>query len=53
MNADDPVFDHSTFTKNRYRLLGHDIAGEFFAAVVAEARARGSSAASTSPWMAR
>ena len=41
MNADDPVFDHSTFTKNRERLLKHDIAGEFFAAVVEEARARG------------
>src|SRR3954447_4716812 len=41
MNADDPVFDHSTFTKNRDRLLKHDIAGEFFAAVVEEARARG------------
>jgi len=41
MNADDPVFDHSTFTKNRDRLLGHDIAGEFFAAVVWAARARG------------
>src|SRR5215467_3591929 len=41
MNADDPVFDHSTFTKNRDRLLEHDIAGEFFAAIVEEARARG------------
>jgi len=41
MNADDPAFDHSTFSKNRDRLLEHDIAGEFFAAVVEEARSRG------------
>ena len=41
MNADDPVFDHSTFTKNRDRLLAHDVAQEFFTAVVEEARARG------------
>lgn len=41
MNADDPAFDHSTFTKNRDRLLEHDIAREFFAAVVEEARVRG------------
>jgi transposase len=41
MNADDPAFDHSTFTKNRDRLLVHDVAGEFFATVVKEARARG------------
>lgn len=41
MNADDPAFDHSSFTKNRDRLLEHDVAGEFFVAVVEEARARG------------
>jgi transposase len=41
MNADDPAFDHSSFTKNRERLLEHDVAGEFFAAVVEEARVRG------------
>jgi transposase len=41
MNADDPAFDHSSFSKNRDRLLEHDIAGEFFGAVVREARARG------------
>jgi transposase len=41
MNADDPAFDHSSFTKNRERLLAHDTACEFFTAVVKEARARG------------
>jgi len=41
MNADDPAFDHSTFTKNGDRLLKHDVAAEFFAAVVEEARVRG------------
>jgi transposase len=40
MNADDPAFDHSSFTKNSERLLKHDVAGKFFAAVVDEARAR-------------
>ncbi len=34
------VFDHSTFSKNRERLIEHDIAKRFFAAVVREARAR-------------
>jgi len=34
MNMDEPAFDHSSFTKNRDRLLEHDIAAEFFAAVV-------------------
>ena len=34
MNADDPAFDHSTFTQNGERLLKHDVAAEFFAAVV-------------------
>jgi transposase len=41
MNADDPAFDHSSFTNNRGRLLEHEIAGELFAAVVEEARVRG------------
>ena len=37
---DDRAFDASTFTKNRDRLLDHDIADQFFAAVVAQARLR-------------
>ena len=41
MNMDEAAFDHSTFTKNRDRLLGHDVAGQFFAAVVEEARSLG------------
>jgi transposase len=41
MAMDEPAFDHSTFTKNRDRLLEHDVAASFFAAVVADARRRG------------
>jgi transposase len=41
MNMDDPAFDHSTFTKNRDRLLQHDVAGQFFAAVVERAQQLG------------
>jgi transposase len=38
LNWDEPGFDHSSFSRNRGRLLEHDIAGEFFRTVVAEAR---------------
>src|SRR5580704_532606 len=38
LNTEDPGFDHSTFSKNRRRLLGHDVADQFFAAVVDHAR---------------
>jgi transposase len=41
MTMDEPSFDHSSFTKNRDRLLEHEVAAKFFAAVVAEARERG------------
>ncbi len=37
---DDRAFDASTFTKNRNRLLDHDIADRFFAAAVNQARLR-------------
>jgi transposase len=37
MNWDELAFDHSTFSRNRLRLLKHDVAGEFFRAVVSEA----------------
>jgi transposase len=40
-NADDEVWDATTFTKNRDRLLEADVAKEFLAEVVAQARARG------------
>lgn len=35
------AFDHSTFSKNQERLLAHDAAGQFFATVVAHAKAKG------------
>src|SRR6266446_5620023 len=38
LNWDEPGFDHSSFSRNRGRLLEHDVAGEFFRTVVAEAR---------------
>jgi IS5 family transposase len=38
LNWDEPGFDHSSFSRNRARLLAHDVAGEFFRTVVAEAR---------------
>lgn len=40
MRIDDRVFDVTTFTKNRQRLLDHDVADEFFAAVVRQAKLR-------------
>jgi transposase len=39
MEMDEPSFDHSTFSRNRARLLEHEVAGEFFRAVVEQARA--------------
>jgi transposase len=39
MNADEPTFDASSFSRNRDRLLDHDVAAKFFAGVVAQARA--------------
>lgn len=38
MEADEPVWDATTFTKNRQRFEGHGLLGHFFQAVVAEAR---------------
>jgi transposase len=40
MRIDQPAFDATTFTKNRTRLLEHEVADEFFAAVVAQAKLR-------------
>jgi len=40
MRIDQPAFDASTFSKNRRRLLDHDVAEEFFAAVVRQAKLR-------------
>ena len=41
LNLDDPVWDATVFTKNRDRLLEGEVAKEFLARVVAEARAKG------------
>jgi transposase len=38
MSADEPTFDASSFSRNRDRLLDHDVAAKFFAAVVERAR---------------
>jgi transposase len=40
LNIADAAFDPSSFSKNRERLLEHDVARRFFAAVVAEAKRR-------------
>ena len=37
LGVDDPVWDHSSFTKNRDRLLEGEIVAKFLAAVVAQA----------------
>lgn len=40
MNVEDAAFDASTFTKNRERLLEHEVSKLFFQAVLAEAETR-------------
>lgn len=40
LGVDDPVWDHSTFSKNRDRLLEGDIATKFLAAVLAQPRVK-------------
>lgn len=40
MNIIDPAFDPSVFSKNKERLLEHEVAREFLGAVLAEARRR-------------
>ena len=37
LNVDDEGFDHSTFSRNQQRILKHEIADRFFAAVVEQA----------------
>lgn len=39
MNMVEEPFEHSSFSRNRARLLAHEVALEFFAAVLAQARA--------------
>src|SRR5215813_10493953 len=41
MGLDEPSFDHSSFTRNRARLLEHDVAREFFGRIVAQAQGLG------------
>jgi transposase len=41
MDMDEPSFDPTSFGKNRERMMQHDVAGEFFNAVVAQAREAG------------
>src|SRR6202163_4559496 len=38
MGLDEPSFDHSSFSRNRARLLEHDVAREFFARIVGQAQ---------------
>ena len=40
MRIDQPAFDATTFSKNRERLLEHEVADKFFAAVVRQAKLR-------------
>ena len=41
MSADEPVFDHSVFAKNRDRLIDHDVARELLGATIERARTAG------------
>lgn len=41
MDLEERSFDHSTFSFNRQRLLKHEVAEQFFAAVVSQAKQRG------------
>ena len=40
LSADEPAWDHSTFSKNRDRLLEGEIAAKFLAAVLAQPRVK-------------
>src|SRR3712207_2037886 len=40
LGIDDPVWDHSTFSKNRDRLLEGDVAAKFLSAVLARPRVK-------------
>jgi len=41
LSMDDPVWDHSTFSKNRERLIASEVASAFFARIKAQAEAAG------------
>src|ERR1700756_1740342 len=53
LNLDEEVWDATTFTKNRDRLLRAEVAKEFLAQVVAQAGERGLTSDDTSRWMGR
>lgn len=40
IGVDDPAWDHSTFSKNRDRLLAGDVAAKFLAAILAQPRVK-------------
>jgi len=40
LGIDEPVWDHSTFSKNRERLLAGDVAAKFLCAILDQARVR-------------
>ena len=40
LGVDEPVWDHSTFSKNRDRLLDGDVAARFLSAILAQPRVR-------------
>lgn len=41
MGIEEDAFDHSTFTKNRDRLIEHEVATRFFEGVIEQARREG------------
>jgi transposase len=41
LSVDEPVWDHSTFSKNRDRLFGADIARDLFESIIGQARVAG------------
>ena len=41
LSVNDPVWHHSTFSKNRDRLFGAEVIGKLFRRVLAEAECRG------------
>ena len=57
LGIDDPVWDHSTYSKNRDRLLAADVAKKFLAAILAHGQSRRCCrtiiSPSTEPWFRR
>ena len=50
LGIDDPVWDHSVFSKNRDRLLEGEIAAKFLAAVLAQPHVKQLSSRSMARW---